>query len=325
MGSRSLRALAVCAFVAVLAVVLSAAISLPTGSPYVENFNGIGTSTMAALPANFRADALIGARVVGTFAAAGLTTTRAASANMSSTAANGIYNFDAGTTTTALGTERAVGFLSSGTATQSGNLYAELANNTETALSGLQIAYNVEKYRGGSNAAGFRIQLYYSADGGAWTSAGSDFTTAFPADAANAGFASAPGVTVNVNKTLSAAIPVGGTLYLAWNYSVASGTTTSNAQALAIDDINITGIVDDTPPPDIAPAVTSSTPANGASNVSVGSTISVTFSESVNAAAGAFSVVCAGVPQPFGVSASPANNFTLTPGRFPTRRLAPSR
>ena len=313
MGSRSLRALAVCAFVALLAVAVSAAISIPTAAPYVQTFNGIGTSTVAALPPNFRADALTGARVVGSFAAASFTTTRAASANMSSTAANGIYNFDAGTTTTAGGTERAVGFLSSGTATQSGNLYAELTNETATALSGLQIAYNVEKYRGGTNAAGFRIQLYHSTDGVAWTSAGPDFLTAFPADAANAGFASAPGVTVNVNHTLPAAIPAGATLYLAWNYSVASGTTTSNAQALGIDDITITGIVDDTPPPDTAPAVTASAPANGATGVSVGSAISITFNESVNAAASAFGLECGGVAQAFGVSASPASSFTLTP------------
>ena len=30
---------------------------------------------------------------------------------------------------------------------------------------------DVEKYRGGSNAAGFRIQLFYSTDGATWTSA----------------------------------------------------------------------------------------------------------------------------------------------------------
>src|SRR5213078_3120995 len=91
-------------------------------------------------------------------------------ANLSSSASNGIYNFGSGGTTT--GPDRAVGFLSSGTATSSGNLYAQLANNSATSFSALQISYNVEKYRQGSNPAGFRIQLFYSTDGNTWTSAG---------------------------------------------------------------------------------------------------------------------------------------------------------
>ena len=165
----------------------------------------------------------------------------AGGANLSTSASNGIYNFGAGTTTT--GPDRAVGFLSSGTATASGNLYAQLVNNTGASLTGLQISYNVEKYRGGSNAAGFRMQLFYSTDGSTWTSAGSNFLTSFAADANNNGFATAPGVTSPVtNQTLAVTIPNGSNFYLAWNYSVASGTTTTNAQALAIDDISILGV-----------------------------------------------------------------------------------
>ena len=245
---------------------------------------------------------------MGTFGAALSATTQAGGTNLSSTATNGAYNFGA----TASASDRAVGFLSSGTATQSGNLYASLVNDTATPLSGLQISYNVEKYRGGTNAAGFRIQLFYSTDGVTWTTAGADFTTGFGPDVANAGFASAPGQTVNVNKPLNIAIPAGSAFYLAWNYSVASGTTTTNAQALAIDDIAVTGLVDDTPPPDTAPAVTGTSPVNGALNVPIGSTISVNFTESVNGGS-AFALACGGVPQAFAVSASPANSFTLTP------------
>jgi endonuclease G len=161
---------------------------------------------------------------------------------MATNAANGIYNSGAGTTTLG-GSDRAVGFLASGTATTSGNLYARLVNSTGGDLSGLQISYNVEKYRNGTNAAGFRIQMFYSADGNTWTSAGNDFLTSFVADANNNGFATAPGPVVNVNnKTLSAAISNGSNFYLAWNYSVSSGLTVTNAQALAIDDIVILGI-----------------------------------------------------------------------------------
>ena len=251
-------------FVAVAALLINvvASISLSTSTAYTQNFDGIGTSATATLPADFRADKPSTVRTVGTFAAAGTTTSLVGGANLSSSASNGIYNFGSGTTTT--GPDRAVGFLSSGTATQSGNLYAQLANNTGGNLSGVQISYDVEKYRNGSNPNGFRIQMFYSADGSTWTSAGADFLTSFAADANNNGFATAPGATVSVtNKTLSVTVANGGNLYLAWNYSVTATSTTTNAQALAIDNISILGIAGAGPtnPSGVGAANPSSVPA----------------------------------------------------------------
>ena len=310
MRFRSVRALAVCALFAAFVAVVSAAISIPTDAPYIQTFDTIGTTATAALPADFRLDRPSTVRTVGTFAAALSNTTQAGGTNLSTIATNGAYNFGA----TADSGDRAIGFLSSGSATQSGNLYVQLANNTGTALSGLQVSYNVEKYRNGINPAGFRIQLYTSTDGATWAAAGPAFTTAFPADTGtNSGFASAPGATVNVNGPLTAAIPAGGAFYLAWNYSVASGSTTTNAQALAIDDISIKGIVDDTPPPDTAPLVSSVTPADGSTGVAVDTNLVVNFSETVNAGAGAFALSCGGVPQDLTQSASPSDSFTLDP------------
>ncbi len=224
-----------------LVYVVSAAISISTAIPYAQNFDGIGTSASATLPTDWRLDRPSTVRTVGNFGTATTTTSLVGGANLSTSASNGAYNFGSGTTTT--GPDRAVGFLSSGTATQSGNLYAQLLNNTGGNLSGLQISYDVEKYRNGSNPAGFRIQMFYSADGSTWISAGSDFLTSFPVDANNNGFTTAPGATVSVsNKTLNASVANSANIYLAWNYSVASGTTTTNAQALAIDNVSILGI-----------------------------------------------------------------------------------
>ena len=63
------------------------------------------------------------------------------------------------------------------------------------------------------------------------------------------------------------------------------------------------------------PTVVSTTPANGASGVAVSATVTVDFSESVNATGTAFGLECpSGTPVAFGVSpASPASSFTLTP------------
>lgn len=65
---------------------------------------------------------------------------------------------------------------------------------------------------------------------------------------------------------------------------------------------------------DTAPSVSSTMPANFATNVLVTSTIVINFSESVTASPVAFSIQCpAGVPQSFGQSAAPATTYTLTP------------
>ena len=286
-----------------------AALSLSTSIPITEAFDGIGTTATATLPTDFKVDRPTTVRTVGSFAAALTATTQAGGANLSTTATNGVYNFGAGTTAT--GPDRAVGFLSSGTATQSGNLYVQLSNTTGNPLSGLQIFYAVEKYRSGSNAAGFRIQLFQSFDGTSWTSAGSAFLTSFAADANNNGFATAPGATVSVNAPLNVPIPAGASFYLAWNYSVATGSTTTNAQALAIDDISIVAIAAG----DVAPTVQNTTPVNSATNVPVGSNIVINFSEPVNATTSSFSLQCpsGSAETPFTLSASPASSFTLDP------------
>jgi len=244
---RTWRLVATVMLIALASVYVAfAAISLSTSVPYTQNFSSMGIPLSNPAPSNlsadFRQDTVSAARTLGVFSAASTQTARVGGANVSTTAANGSYNFGAGTAT--LGdSDRAVGFISSATATMSGNLYAQFTNNTGGALSGLRISYDVEKYRNGSNPAGFRYQLFYSLDGSAWTNAGPDFFTSFPADADNSGFATAPGATASVtNKSISVSVANGANVFLAWNYSVVSGSTTTNAQALAIDNISVLGI-----------------------------------------------------------------------------------
>ncbi len=215
----------------------------------------MGTSNTATVPANFKVDrtATSGSadvRKVGTFSAAGTTTTQVGGANLGASASNGIYNFGDGTTSTGDANSRSVGFLASSSATASGDLFLWMRNSTGDNISGLQLSYNVKKFRNGTNAAGFRIQLFYSTDGTNWTSAGSNFLTPFTGgDAANSGFNPAPGTTVAVsNKTLAVNIPNGSDFYLAWNYSVTINNTVTNAQALSIDDISILGLNTQTSP-----------------------------------------------------------------------------
>jgi len=241
------RIFAIATVVALASVYVAfAAISLSTSVPYSQNFNSMGipltNPAPSNLPADFRFETIVPPRTLGSFAGGSVTTGRVAGANMPSNASPTAYNFGAGTST--LGdSDRAVGFVSNATTAGSGNLYGQFQNNTGSALSGLLISYDVEKYRNGSNPAGFRYQLFYSFDSLAWTNAGPDFFTAFAPDADNNGFATAPGATVPVsNKLLNVSVPNGGLIFLAWNYSVTSGFDTSNAQALAIDNISVLGL-----------------------------------------------------------------------------------
>jgi len=213
-------------------------VNISAGQTITENFS-IGTFATATLPSGWKVDKNNNVRTLGTYASAGTATEQRAGNNMSSSATNGIYNFAAGDATSA--TDRAVGGISSSSASKSVNIYVMLNNNGSQTINDFTISYNVEKYRNGSNLAGFSIQMYYSTDGITWTSAGSDFLTSFAADANNDGYTNAPGTIMAVNnKTLNVQLNPGNNLYLAWNYSVTSGTTTSNAQALGIDDVSIT-------------------------------------------------------------------------------------
>ena len=218
------------------------AVNISVGQTVTQNFDGIGTSATATMPTDWKADRPTNFRTVGTYSTAGTKTEQRAGNSMTTNATYGIYNFGAGDATSA--TDRAVGGLSSSNVNGKGvNIYVKLTNNGSSDISSFTISYNVEKYRMGSNPAGFTIQMYYSFTGnvGDWTSAGDDFKTSFNADGSNAGYTSAPGVTVQVsNKTLSQSLAAGSSLYLAWNYSVTSGSTTSSAQALGIDDVSIT-------------------------------------------------------------------------------------
>lgn len=204
---------------------------------YLENFDSMGTSAQANLPANWKVDKIGTVRTTGTWSAAGTQTNYKAGNNMSTTASNGIYNYGAGPADSA--TDRALGWISSGSGTQSGNAYVQLKNNIGGPLTRIWVAYDVEKYRQGSNTAGFSIQMYYSLDGNTWTSAGPTFLTSFAADSNNNGYPTAPGVTQHVEGWLTINVPENAIFYLAWNYSVTSGTTTANAQALGIDNVYI--------------------------------------------------------------------------------------
>jgi methionine-rich copper-binding protein CopC len=100
----------------------------------------------------------------------------------------------------------------------------------------------------------------------------------------------------------------------------ASTTCTATAVATQIKDLAGTNLAADfvfTFTTDTPPAVTTTVPANGATNVAPSTTVTINFSKAVNVTASAFKLECpAGTPQAFTISPAPPGNatsFTLTP------------
>ncbi|WP_256012260.1 T9SS type A sorting domain-containing protein [Desertivirga xinjiangensis] len=214
-------------------------INISTSSFYHETFDNISITTRT-MPADTKIDKPAAVRTVGAYSAAFTQMNRAGGNGMLSDAGNGNYLFSAGDPATA--SDKAVGFLSSSTNTKSGNLYIYFKNNGSTPIKSLSIQYNIEKYRNGSNPKGYTVQLYYSTDGNNWTSMGDNFKTTFSKDDDSNGYSTAPGISIPLNAVfnLPAAVAGNENFYLAWNYSVTSGTDTYDAQALGIDDIRVT-------------------------------------------------------------------------------------
>lgn len=204
-----------------------------------ENFDAIGDEATATLPDAWRIDRQLTApRTVGRFDMADTETMYSGGVNLASNAKNGTWNFGADDTS-----DRALGGISTGVAnaTRCVNLYAHLLNTGKKNIENVNVSYNVEKYRKGSNGAGFAVQLYYSIDGRNWTSAGDKFRTYFAPDSETAGYASVPGETVAVSDVLDVPISRGCDLYLAWNITVASGDAANAAMAIGIDNFSISG------------------------------------------------------------------------------------
>ncbi len=234
-------------FVSALWTSLRAADGLPLteSQPTVEqDFNSMWDATASAatlaMPTGWRIDRQMDApRTLNSFASAATTVMYSGGVSLASNASNGTWNFGSSSNQA----DRAVGGLSTTVAngTRCVSIMTQLSNTDAKDIESLSISYDIEKYRNGDNSAGFIVQMYYSTDGTAWTSAGSDFATTFAPDAATAGAAEVPISTTAVsNKLLKTAIAAGGDIYLAWNISVASGTSPNKAMGLALDNVKIT-------------------------------------------------------------------------------------
>lgn len=208
-----------------------------------QNFDAMATGL--SLPEGWKIDRNLKApRTVGAFADASTTVMYEGGKSLASNAKNGTWNFGSSTDPS----DRAIGGLTTtvDNGTRCINLMTSLRNDADLDIERFSISYNIEKYRNGDNPAGFAIQLYTSTDGTNWTSAGSDFYTKFDPDSKTLGEEVVPiSTTAVTGKNLLANVAPGSTIYLAWNISVASGSSPNKAPGYALDDIEITAIFAD--------------------------------------------------------------------------------
>ena len=209
----------------------------------LQNFDGMWDADAQAatldMPQGWRVDRQMSApRTVGNYASAATQVMYTGGTSLASNAKNGTWNF----ASSSVPSDCSVGGLSTTVdgGTRCINVMTCLHNAGNEAITKLTLDYDIEKYRDGDNAAGFAVQLYVSTDGATWNNAGEDFYTYFAPDAATAGAAVVPiSTTAIAGKQLKVDVAAGSDLYLAWNISVASGSSPNKAMGLAIDNVVI--------------------------------------------------------------------------------------
>ncbi|MCH5227045.1 MAG: T9SS type A sorting domain-containing protein [Muribaculaceae bacterium] len=204
---------------------------------YTQDFDSMGTEEEATIPEGWKADVQLSPRTLGSYQNAGEKTLKAGGADFGSSAKNGLWNL--GDSSDA--TDRALGGVTTDVegGAKSINIYTAIKNDGKKYISALNLGYDIEKYRDGSNPAGFTVKLYTSLDGKNWAEAGADFTTDFEPSDNTIGSSEVPMETRHVAGVLNKEIAPGAELYLAWNISATSGTSCMSAPILSIDNVTI--------------------------------------------------------------------------------------
>ncbi|HLN95374.1 MAG TPA: hypothetical protein VK183_07035, partial [Flavobacterium sp.] len=154
-----------------------AQVSITTaGSAVTQNFDGLGSANNSSVPAGFK---------IGTDWSTGTTVvTQAAGTSgagiLTGSSSGGVYNFANGVTATA--TDRALGFLSTGSFSSPRSIMYAFTNNTGATITSIDLAWNYEKYRSGTRA--FDWTFFHGSTSAATTAATSG-DQAYPSDANN--------------------------------------------------------------------------------------------------------------------------------------------
>lgn len=285
-----------------------------TGGTYAQNFDTLpttGNNTFSGTAPFDLSAAPVSAMGMTGWTVAATTGTPALIAG-TGTANNGAaYSFGA-----AGSTERALGTIASGAVVP--RFGVTLVNNTGVTVTQFTVSYFGEWWRNGGNTslAAQTLPFFYSigatdinASSPAFAGvAALGFTSPTPTSASPAavdGNAAANRKAITSTITSISWAP-GQTLVLRWD----DINDTGNDHGLAVDDFTFSTPASALP---TAPAVTSTTPANGVTNVAVTSPITINFNQSVNVAGSWFAINSAANGAIAATVTGGPSSFILTP------------
>lgn len=206
---------------------LKAQTAIPLSTFVIQDFNSIGVSTTASLPTNWKASSPGAGLTSGWTTGSNVTATTQA-ANSGASITGGFYNW-----ATNPGTDRALGFMTSGSYPSPNSIMAYYRNTTGSTVTSITVSFQIERYR--INTDPFSLSLFSSTDGSAWTARNAgDISTGTFLTGASAYTFSSPQTLVRTVTITGLNIANNGDFYLRWVF-----TTGTNSQGIGLDDVRV--------------------------------------------------------------------------------------
>jgi hypothetical protein len=230
-------------------------ISISGTSAITQNFDSLGTSATATLPAGWKMSAA-GAGTTAGYSTSGNLTAVSQEASSGSPTAGGRYNWGSSSS------ERALGFMTSGSYASPNSIMVAFKNSTGSTITGFSISFDYERYR--INTAAASVAFSRSTNGSNWSLDTSGQSGSF-ATGSSSSYTFASGTRVQKSFSVgSLTLAPDSLYYFKWDFN----TTGGSSQGIGLDNFSLTA----TTAPAAIPNIELSSPAASASNLTEGLT-----------------------------------------------------